>query len=129
MTTLYKSPSHTDGCSQSQSSLHCLVEASNGVVSSASISNGSYPRWLQLFNCSSQAELPFNCHTNSQCTINSLYSLGTDCIETTSPNSFSIVASCSYQHGLHGEHRFPVTLLLWVMMLLPSNGHVCRAAS
>jgi hypothetical protein len=70
--------------------VHCLVVASDGVASSVSMSNGS----LALLAGTLHLHLPS--WTNSQRTIYSLCSLGTDCIENTSPSSSSIVASLSY---------------------------------
>jgi hypothetical protein len=55
VTTLKKSLPQTDQCSQSHSSLQCLVAASNGVASSSSVSNRSCPFWLAPFRCKSQA--------------------------------------------------------------------------
>jgi hypothetical protein len=63
---------------------------------------------------------------NSQRTIESLRSLGTDRIENASPNC-STVASRSYPYGPHREHRFSATPSLRVMMPLPRKGYNCRA--
>jgi hypothetical protein len=64
--------------------------------------------------------------TNSQWTIDFLCSLGTGCIEDTSHNNSSFVASHRYWHWLFKEHCFPFTPFLCVMKLLPCNGPVCR---
>jgi hypothetical protein len=47
-------------------------------------------------------------------------------MENTFPK-ISFIASYSCRNGPHGEHRFPVTPLLCVTGLLPSNERVCRA--
>jgi hypothetical protein len=43
------------------------------------------------------------------------YSLGTDPTENTSPNSYSGVTSCSYQHGPRRDHCFPQLLHCYVL--------------
>jgi hypothetical protein len=53
MTTLNKSLSHIDECSPSYSSLCHLIMAFSGVMSLASVSNGSCPYWLAPTSCSS----------------------------------------------------------------------------
>jgi hypothetical protein len=55
--TFHRFLSHTDYRSQSR----CLVPASNNVASSASVSNGSCPRWLAPFSRSSRPERTSNC--------------------------------------------------------------------
>lgn len=90
--------------------MHCLVAASDSVASLASVSNGSCSCWLSPLSCSSWVELAGFRHT-----VDYLCSLGT------SPNSSSIVASHSYEHGPRREHCFPGN------PLLPRNRNVCRA--
>jgi hypothetical protein len=77
--------------------VRCLIAASNDVASSASVSNASCFRWLALFSCSSRDEISSDYRNNSQRTIDSLCSLGTDTIENNSPKTSPIVASRSYR--------------------------------
>jgi hypothetical protein len=69
--TLQITVAHRDYCSQSLSSLCCLVTASNDAASTASVSNGSRPHWLAPLSCSPRAELAPICRTNSQSQIRS----------------------------------------------------------
>jgi hypothetical protein len=72
-------------------------------------------------SCSSNCRLRTLLFTNSFWS--ALHSFSMDPTENTSPNSSVIVTWHSYQHELCRENCFPVTLVLRVMKLLPSNGH------
>jgi hypothetical protein len=108
VTTLYKSLSYKAWCSQSQSSLRCLVMSSDSRRSSApglaSLQAGGH---LTPTSYSS------DCHLRTMSANGSwsaLYILGTDPTEKTSSNSFSVVAWHSYWHGLCRKHHFPQSL-------------------
>jgi hypothetical protein len=66
VTTFYGSLSHTDYCSPSRFSLRFLVAASISVAFWAFLSNGSCPRWLAPFSCSSRTVLTSSQLPNSK---------------------------------------------------------------
>jgi hypothetical protein len=109
--------------------------ASNSVASLAFMSSSSCPHWLAPFSCSSRAELTGFQLTNFQPTIDSIWSLGTDHMENSSPNSSSIVASRSYHTG-HVKNSASQLLHCCVLQIcclavgmfaepFPSNDRLC----
>jgi hypothetical protein len=139
VTTLYKPLSPTDWCSQSWSSLCCLVAASNGGRSLFS----EFPNrpWLQLpaatLNWLTACRLSWladrlihrwaggylTTTSYSSGSWSALYSLGMDTTGNTSPNCSSVVAWRSYWHETRRKHLLStVTPLLCVTQPSPSNG-------
>jgi hypothetical protein len=128
VTTLYRSLSHTDWCSQSRSSLRCLVSASNGIASSAStILPTNYTRDLYELSLwyNSWPHFTDLCHTQI-----SVLSHGHRCaawyrlptapilggwhLSAAAPelNSPSVLPSSTYRRGPRRQHRLTVTSLL-----------------
>jgi hypothetical protein len=109
VTTLHKSLSHTDQCSQSWSSLCCLVTSSNSGRSStlglAAISHQT-PTLLTAISGLS--------HNGSW---SSLYNPGTNHTENTISNSSSIVRWRHYLWKLHRKHCSSVACAIVVTLV------------